>query len=101
MTHPTDFYWHFKQESSSELLQICSWAIDQATTGKELAAAARLVVGARLVDTLGADLRARIDERVRELHAKRDPDLVLTHADGIGKALQLLNDSSPRARDET
>jgi len=93
MTHPTDFYWHFKQDASKELLQICSWAIEHATSGKELASAARLVVGANLVGLLGGDLRERIDDRVRDLYAKKDPGLVLAHANGIGKALTLLREA--------
>ncbi len=82
---------HWKTTAErAQLRELCEWAIGEARSGKDLARATTLVVGAGLAEELAGELLARIAEGVRALHASTDPKLALTHGEGLGEALLLL-----------
>jgi hypothetical protein len=82
-------HWQLSAEAV-ELRNLGEWAIAEARSGRDLARAATLVVGAGLEHELGEALLARIAGGIRELHAAADPKLALAHGEGIGEALLLL-----------
>jgi hypothetical protein len=82
-------HWQLSAEAA-ELGELCRWAIAEARSGRDLARATTLVVGAGLEHELAADLLARLAEGIAELHAAGDAKLALTHGEGIGEALMLL-----------
>ncbi|HTW98594.1 MAG TPA: hypothetical protein VMD59_07445 [Acidimicrobiales bacterium] len=91
-------HWRLTAEAA-ELRQLCEWAIAEARSGRDLARATTLVVGAGLEADLAHDLLARIAEGIAELHAANDPKLALTHGEGIGEALMLLRQAGVDASD--
>lgn len=92
---------HWKTTAErAELRQICEWAIAEVRSGKDLARATTLVVGAGLVDELAGELLARIAEGVHALHASADPKLALAHGEGLGEALLLLRHAGVRVGED-
>lgn len=82
-------HWQLTAEAV-ELRQLCDWAIAESRSGRDLARAVTLVIGAGLEQELAEPLLARIGRGIADLYASHDPKLALTHGEGIGEALMLL-----------
>ena len=68
----------------------CQTVINAAESGDDLAAAARVVVGAQM-DSLGDFLRQKVMERAKTIMALPDAEREAPkHAAGIGEAMSLL-----------
>ncbi len=75
--------------------QYCLRVIDKAMSGEDLAAAARVVVGAQMMGAqtqgFGDLLMRKVMERVKAfMDSTNDTDAALKHAAGVGEAMSLL-----------
>lgn len=82
-------YWYSKSRRSS-LTTLCEWAVDEASTAKEIASVARLVAGAGLSDVLGPTIEAKILDRLRDARDAKRPTDALKDARWMGEALETL-----------
>lgn len=82
-------YWYSKSRRSS-LTELCEWAVDEATSAKEIAAVAHLVAGAGLTDLLGPTIEGKILNRLREARDAKRPGEALKDARWMGQALEAL-----------
>src|ERR1700734_739592 len=80
-------YWYSKSRRSS-LVSLCEWAVDEATSAKEIASVAHLVAGAGLADVLGPTIEAKVLDRLREARDGKGASEVLKDARHLGEALE-------------
>ena len=83
------YYWYARAEGT-EIVEVCEWALEEASNAKDFAHVATLLAGTGYLTLLGPRLEAKIAEHLQLLHASQRRADALADARFIGEALSTI-----------